>query len=71
MTDQQKQPQARLFPSETVTLGLLFALEGVGNRAFYRWAERDLKPLFPHLPERTHLSRLLAAHKDWTDCFPA
>ncbi len=71
MPNQQKHSQARLFPSETATLGLLFALKGVGNRAFYRWAERDLKPLFPHLPERTRLFRLLAAHKDWTDCFLA
>ena len=28
--------QARLYPSEIVTLGILFALKGVGNRAFYR-----------------------------------
>ena len=71
MQNQQKHSQARLFPSETVTLGLLFALKGVGNRAFYRWAERDLKPLFPHLPERTRLFRLLAVHKDWTERFLA
>ena len=71
LPNQQKHSQARLFPSETVTLGLLFALKGVGNRAFYRWAERDLKPLFPHLPERTRLFRLLAAHKDWTQRFLA
>ena len=33
--------------------------------------QRDLKPLFPHLPERTRLFRLLAAHKDWTQRFLA
>src|SRR5262249_25209562 len=32
-----KHPEARLWPSEVVTLGLLHALKGVGNRAFYRW----------------------------------
>jgi hypothetical protein len=29
-------PDAYLWPSEVVTLGLLPALKGVGNRAFYR-----------------------------------
>ncbi len=33
----QKHSQADLHPSEVVTLALLFALKGVGNRAFYRW----------------------------------
>ena len=39
MTEQKKHNQAVLHPSELVTLGMLFALKGVGNRAFYRWAE--------------------------------
>ena len=71
MTDQEKHNQALLFPSEIVTLGMLFALKGIGNRAFYRWAEANLKALFPHLPERTRFFRLLAAHQDWTDRFLA
>ena len=29
-----KHPKARLWPSEVVTLGLLHALKGGGNRAF-------------------------------------
>jgi hypothetical protein len=29
-----KRPEAHLWPSEVVTLGLLHALKGVGNRAF-------------------------------------
>ena len=52
-----KHPQATLWPSEVVTLGVLHALKGVGNRAFYRWLTRDYQPLFPHLPERTRLFR--------------
>ena len=32
-----KHPEAHLWPSEVVTLGLLHALKGVGNRTFYRW----------------------------------
>ena len=31
-----KHPEARLWPSEVVTLGLLQAFKGGGNRAFYR-----------------------------------
>jgi hypothetical protein len=62
----KKHSQARLHPSEIVTLGLLFALKGSGNRAFYRWAERDLRPLFPNLPERTRLFRLLTQWRAWT-----
>ncbi len=45
-----KHSQAAFYPGEVVTLDLLFALKGVGNRAFYRWAKRDLLPLFPKLP---------------------
>ena len=70
MTDLQKHSQALLHPSETVTLGLLFALKGVGNRAFHRWAQANLRPLFPRLPERTRLFRLLAAHRGWTGPLP-
>ncbi len=71
MTAVPKHSQASLYPSEIVTLGVLFALKGVGNRAFYRWLERDWKPLFPHLPERTRLFRLFVAHQDWTNHFLA
>ena len=66
-----KHPEAHLWPSEVVTLGLLHALKGVGNRAFYRWLTRDYRPLFPRLPERTRLFRLLKTHQDWTRVFLA
>jgi len=69
MKDKSKHHQANLYPSEIVTLGLLFALKGVGNRAFYRWLVRDFKYLFPKLPERTRLFRLFATHQDWTNLF--
>jgi len=71
MKDVPKHPLANLWPSEVVTLGLLFALKGVGNRAFYRWVHRDLRRLFPAVPERTRLCRLLALHRQWTDEFLA
>src|SRR2546422_7558272 len=66
-----KHPEAHLWPSEVVTLGLLHALKGVGNRAFYRWLTRDYRVLFPRLPERTRLFRLLRTHQDWTKVFLA
>ena len=67
----RKHSQARLYPSEVVTLGLLFALKGGSERAFYRWVHRDLRPLFPSLPERTRLFELFATHQEWTRRFLA
>jgi len=66
-----KHPEAHLWPSEIVTLGLLHALKGVGNRPFYRWLTRDYRALFPRLPERTRLFRLFRTHQDWTKVFLA
>jgi hypothetical protein len=71
MCDIPKHPHARLWPSEVVTLGLLHALKGVGNRAFYRWLTRDSRALFPRLPERTRLFRLFRTHHAWTNAFLA
>jgi hypothetical protein len=45
-----KHPQALLWPSEAVTLGLLYAIKGVGTKAFYRWLSNNYRPLFPKLP---------------------
>src|SRR5438876_8197749 len=71
MPDLPKHPHARLWPSEVVTLGLLHALKGVGNRAFSRWVTRDYRALFPRLPERTRLFRLFRTHQAWTQVFLA
>ena len=62
-----KHPQAHLYPSELVTIGLLYALKGCAERAFYRWLTRDYR----RLPERTRLFRALTAHRTWTDHFLA
>jgi hypothetical protein len=67
MTGVRKHSQSKLYPSEIVTLGILFALKGVGERAFYRWLKRDHLALFPKLPERTRLFRLFKVHQVWTD----
>jgi len=69
MKGTQKHNQANLCPSEIVTLGILFALKGVGNRAFYRWLKRDYLGHFPKLPERTRLFRLFETHQDWAHQF--
>lgn len=71
MKDAKKHSQAILSASEVVTLALLFALKGVGNRAFYRWLKRDYGHLFPRLPHRTRLFRLFNSHRHWTACFMA
>ena len=36
MKEVSKHPQANLYPDEIVTLAILFAIKGVGERAFYR-----------------------------------
>ena len=60
--DAQLDPLALLWPGEVVTLAMLFAIKGSTQRAFYRWASRDLRGLFPKLPERTRLFRLFVIH---------
>jgi hypothetical protein len=61
--------QSKLYPSELVTIGILFALKGGYFRAFYRWLKRDYGDWFGEgtLPERTRLQRLLKTHQDWCD----
>ena len=71
MHEVMKHPQACLYPSEIVTLGILFAIKGVGNRAFYRWLRQNYHQLFPRLPDRTRLFRAFRVHQDWTDRFLA
>jgi hypothetical protein len=67
----EKHPQVKLYPSEIVTLVLLFALKGTTSRHFYRWLTRDCLPLFPNLPERTRLARLFKTHQQWATLFLA
>ncbi len=69
--DTKKHSQANHYPSEVVTLAILFALKGMGNRAFYRWLERDYGHLFPDLPGRIRLFRLFNTRRHWTQRFMA
>jgi hypothetical protein len=71
MRDVPLQPQGLVYPREIVTLGVLSALTGGGQRAFDRWLRRDYGALCPFLPARTRLFRLLRAHRDWTQRFLA
>jgi len=67
MPELPKHSQAKLYPSELVTIGVLFALKGGYFRAFYRWLKRDYDGLFAGLPDRTRLQRAMTAHQDWID----
>ncbi|RMG81985.1 MAG: transposase [Chloroflexi bacterium] len=71
MRDVKKHPQAKMYPSELVTLGIVFALKGVGSRAFYRWISRNVKDLFPQLLERSRFFRALKNHRHWFKRFMA
>lgn len=67
----QEHTQAKLSISELVTLGLLMALKGTSQRAFYRWIKNNWLDLFPNLPERTRVFRRLKAHQKLTTRFLA
>ncbi len=69
--DDDKHPQAKLYPSEVVTLALLYALRGGGQLAFWRWLTRDYRPLFHKLPHRTRLFRLFNSHSHYIERFLA
>lgn len=71
MPEVQKHPLSALHPSEVVTIGLSHALRGEGCRAFYRWLQKELQALFPRLPERTRLFRLLQSQAKATQRFLA
>jgi len=62
-----KERNAKLYPSEIVTIGILFALKGGHFRAFYRWLARDYDQLFGGLPDRTALQRQLRIHQHQAD----
>ncbi|MBW3638220.1 MAG: transposase, partial [Armatimonadetes bacterium] len=71
LLDQKKPALSQLHPSEVVTLGLLYALRGQGYRAFYRWVQKELRPLFPRLPEQSRLFRLLRQYHHLAERFMA
>lgn len=58
----KKHPQANLYPSEVVTLMLLFAAKGGRYCAFYRWMLYNYRKLFPNAPHYSRLLRLFRTH---------
>ena len=64
-----KHPKAKLWPSELVTIGALRALKGGSFRSFYRWLVRNHADLFPNLPDRTRLLRLLYTYRELANIF--
>jgi hypothetical protein len=66
-----KRGDAHLYPSEIVTIGLLFALKGGRFRAFYRWLNANYRIWFPKLPERSRLQRLLCDYAQLCEDFLA
>jgi hypothetical protein len=73
LPDIRRHSQAKLYPSELITIGILFALKGGYFRAFYRWLKRDYGDWFGDgsLPERTRLLRLLKTHQEWCNLLMA
>lgn len=69
LRDVKKRSDAHLYPSEIVTIGLMFALKGGKYRPFYRWLNANLGTWFPKLPEQSRLLRLLRDYSHYTDRF--
>ena len=69
MADVKKRADAHLYPSEIVTIGLMFALKGGKYRRFYRWLVENYGHWFPKMPEQSRLHRLLRDDRRCTDRF--
>jgi hypothetical protein len=67
----EQHPQGQLHPSEIVTLGMMYALKGRGQRAFYRWMVANHQALFPGLPSRSRLFRALNVYRVYAEDFLA
>ena len=67
----ENHPQEKMHVSEIVTLALLYALKGCGQRKFYRWVRANHLDMFPHLLERTRLFRKFNVHRVEADEFLA
>ena len=71
ITDATRHSQAILSVSEVVTIGILYAVKGVSQRAFYPWLKDNYGCRFPQLPERTRRFRRLHSQQYWTGRFLA
>lgn len=66
-----KDPRSHLWPSELVSIGVLYVLKAQSQSRFYRWLKANYLDLFPRLPERSRLFRLLRIYQHWADRFLA
>jgi hypothetical protein len=63
-------PRAWLSQSEVIPLALFGqGVQFPSERAFYRSAERHLRPAFPSLPDRTPFNRLQRTYRDGITTF--
>jgi len=69
MTEVDKDPRSKLWPAEVVTIGVLYVLKGQSQSRFSRWLKANYKELFPSLPERSRLFRLLRKYQSWMHRF--
>ncbi len=69
LVDVKKRSDALLYPSEIVTIGLIFSLKGGKYRPFYRWLKTNYGHWFPKLPEQSRLLRLLRDYSRFTERF--
>jgi hypothetical protein len=69
LKDVKRHDQALLHPSETVTIGVIYALKGGAYRAFYRRLMWNWRHFFPNLPELSRLLRVLGHYRSLTDRF--
>jgi hypothetical protein len=65
----KKRADAKLYPSEIVTIGLLFSLKGGKFSPFYRWLSANYGHWFPNLPEHSRLTRLLRDYAPFAEKF--
>ena len=63
--------QAILSISEVVTIGILYAVKDVRQRAFYPWLRDNYVHLFRKLPARSRLFRRWHTQRHWTGRFLA
>lgn len=65
----KKRRDAKLYPSEIVTIGLLFACKGGHFSRFYRWLAANYRHFFPRLPEHSRMARLVRDYAEFTEDF--
>ncbi|HVO71456.1 MAG TPA: hypothetical protein VMT24_15505 [Aggregatilineaceae bacterium] len=62
-----KDARDKMYPSEVVSISILFSLKGGHFRAVYRRLKRDFDAVFGGLPDRTTLRRQLRAQEELTN----